>query len=258
MSWGRIDDNFWCHEKTEALREANEYAALALWGLVISFTGQKRRSRITVGEAAMLLCCASDCAEAACEALAKQNLFERDSASSLLRKQYVVHDWKEYRSKSEAKANAGRQGGVKSGESRRSNVEANPKQTDTVALKQTRSPEPEPEPVLDRYIGPTQNEPTGPPNSTTPRPDEMLIVARLEQLGYSRYGPLGGLSLRTVRELCPVTGQEFLDAQATPGTSWNYFAKVVRSIRERPPPQPGGSKKREPPKPDPNRFADIL
>jgi len=160
MSWARVDDGLWEHEKFEALRESHDYRATALWFLSLSYCGQKGNARVTVREALMLLCCSEADAQDACDVLRSRGLFDDDSASKQTRS-YLIHDWEEYRSKDEAKALAGRKGGERSGESRRSKskqtrstIEAPPHS----ASKQTRTPDPDPDPDSDpvtRYPIPT-------------------------------------------------------------------------------------------------------
>jgi hypothetical protein len=63
-------------------------------------------------------------------------------------------------------------------------------------------------------------------------PTASLGAQDLERLGAQRYGLLGGRSIQAIRALVPITGQEWLDASRTAGTSWAYFAKVIASMRE--------------------------
>lgn len=151
MSWARVDDGLWEHPKFEALRESGSHAAASLWLFAISYCGRKQTPRVTIREAAMLLCADEATAQSACDVLRSNGLLDDDSASKQNRS-YLIHDWEHYRSKDEAKAAAGRQGGKKSGESRRSKREAEPKQNGSAAqadTKQTRTPDPVPVPEPD-------------------------------------------------------------------------------------------------------------
>lgn len=144
MSWARVDDGLWEHPKFEALREAGHRDAIALWVLALSYCGKKGNPKVTVREAAMLLCSDEAAAQSACDVLRSTGLFDDDSASKQNRSN-IIHDWEQYRSKDEAKSIAGRQGGVNSGKSRRSKREADTKQEpskDEAKTKQTRTPDP--------------------------------------------------------------------------------------------------------------------
>jgi hypothetical protein len=73
--------------------------------------------------------------------------------------------------------------------------------------------------------------------------DEKVEPERLEAIGSTKYGRLGGAVMTKIVQLCPVYGWEIKQAMATRGESWAYFAKVVVSIREEASkPKPKGSK----------------
>lgn len=143
MSWARVDDGLWEHPKFEALRLAGEHRAIALWLLATSYCGQKLNPRLTIHEAMMLLCCPEADAKHACDVLRSTGLLDPISASEQ-NPSSVIHDWEHYRSKDEAKVRAGRQGGKKSGESRRVQTKQAPSTDEAppqADLKQTRTPD---------------------------------------------------------------------------------------------------------------------
>jgi hypothetical protein len=165
VSWARIDDGLWEHEKFEALRYMHEHTAGFLWLLAISHCGAKLNPRITVPEARMLLDCSEAEAKSACEVLRSTGLFCLDSASEHV-SSYLIHDWKQYRSKDEAKVRAGRKGGKKSAALRAKASEANSKQDRSkgqAELKQSPSPDTDTDtdtiPVTDTDTGGGNNKP---------------------------------------------------------------------------------------------------
>lgn len=142
MSWARVDDGLWEHQKFEEMRLAGEYQAIALWILAVSYCGQKLNPRITPQEAAMLLCCGLADAESAMNVLASRGLLDTDPATKQTSSR-LLHDWDCYRSKNEAKVRAGRKGGERKAEKAKGQVVANAKQEPSRAVadaKQTSSP----------------------------------------------------------------------------------------------------------------------
>ena len=167
MSWARVDDGTWEHDKFKALRAAREHTAGFLWVLALSYCGRKGNPTITIPEAQMLLLCSEAEAKQACEVLRSTGLLDGDSASKHIAS-YLVHDWEQYRSKDEAKVEAGRKGGMKSGESRKKKFEAEPKQppsTGEAEPKQTSTPDPDPDPVPDPVTRPRYPSPIPVPPS---------------------------------------------------------------------------------------------
>jgi hypothetical protein len=226
MSWARIDDGLWEHEKFEALRFAGEHAAGFLWLLAISHCGAKLNPKITLPEAQMLLACDEATAKQACEVLRSTGLFDPDSASKHT-PSYLIHNWKHYRSKNEAKVLAGRKGGKKSGESRRSKGEANGKQSRSkrqAEPKQTRSPDSDPAPDSD-----TDSDPA--PGLAEGGSDPMTQTVQVEAAGFKRYGSLVGNGIPAIRNLLPIYREEFADAMKSNGRSWVYVARVIESAR---------------------------
>lgn len=68
----------------------------------------------------------------------------------------------------------------------------------------------------------------------------------MQEIGFVKYGQLGGVMISRVGKLCPIMAWEMRDAMSTNGKSWAYFAKVVESIREenaKPKPPPGQNRK---------------
>jgi hypothetical protein len=161
VSWGRIDDSWWEHEKVCAIFERVElgelsldvaHRAVALWSLAVSFTSMKRSPRLTIPQCAMLLRSTHEEAREAAEVLiAVPTGFEHGLWESVLLREnvsaqaraYAVHDWICFQSKSSKRALAGSRGGVKSGESRRKS-KTSPERSKNVLL---RSPDPDPDPV---------------------------------------------------------------------------------------------------------------
>lgn len=74
-------------------------------------------------------------------------------------------------------------------------------------------PIPDPDPILMRDLGPP------------------LKLNEVEKLCFSRTGQLGGVDQTIIGALMPIYREELDAALRTPGNSWKYIAKVIRSIR---------------------------
>lgn len=235
----------WEHPKFEALRQQNCFEALALWSLCHSYTNAKGNPRVTLAEAAMLLSVDQDRARLACEALVSVGLFD-EADEVLLRSKgeadpfsaskqtasWLLHDWKQYRSKSQAKVEAGRKGGKKSAASRRSKVEAKPKQTSSKAqadVKQGSSPDPDPE-----SRSRSHPDPSIPLEASASRDEsDGLKLHEIEQLGFAKCNALTGVAAVEIKRLMPVFREELLDALAEPRVkNWKYLARVLEGVRE--------------------------
>lgn len=103
MSWARIDDTFWRHDKVRPLVEAGEWQALALWLLGISYTNMKGDPSLSDHEAAMLMQTDTKTGSRIVKVLRSRGLFEDDSAS----KQTVFHDWSDTEAKTKQRSKRG-------------------------------------------------------------------------------------------------------------------------------------------------------
>lgn len=136
MAWGRIDDKYRKHPKTLALLDLGTpgLEAIGAYWCIDSFCLDQHSETFTIWEAAMVVRRPHDDVRRILELLIKPPPgFER---GFVLRKQtssgdevFEINSFAEYRSKNEAKAAAGAQGGKKSGEKRR----AGSKQTRSTA-----------------------------------------------------------------------------------------------------------------------------
>lgn len=130
--WARVDDGWWCHPKVMML----SLPARGLWVSALSWSCAQRQPQVPGTFVAMVGAGRDECRE-----LAAAGLWEVGDKDG-----WVIHDWAEYQdlSTSERRAEAGRKGGKRSGEARRSkakqtpdltsgNVEANPKQAEASA-----------------------------------------------------------------------------------------------------------------------------
>lgn len=241
MSWGRIDDSMWHHEKFEPLREQGAYDAIALFALAISYTGQKMNPRLTLKEAAMLLCCDEAKAQGACVLLRTHGLLDDAPclgfASDKTPTSWIVHDWINYRSKNEARAYAGRKGGKKSGESRRERVEAKPEANDAAGFeatsKQNRSPGPDPEPVPD----PGPDDKTEPVVASRPEQSATTLTKALEAAGLAlEITPTDRKRWWNLYQADPVTNEELSYAigralEKKPSTPGRFVLGVIEGQR---------------------------
>lgn len=109
MAWAKIDDGWWAHPKVLGLT----LSARGLWATALSWSCAQRKDRIP--RQLVLMVAGNDGDDLANE-LTKAGLWEDDGDG------WIVHDWADYqdRSLSEKRAEAGRKGGLRSGQSRRS------------------------------------------------------------------------------------------------------------------------------------------
>jgi hypothetical protein len=107
MPWAKVDDGWWCHPKVMGL----SLAACGLWIKAVSWSCAQRRDTVPVAFLAMVGGSKDEANE-----LASAGLWVESDAG------WRIHDWSHYqdRSTSEKRAEAGRKGGIASGESRRS------------------------------------------------------------------------------------------------------------------------------------------
>lgn len=110
MAWAKIDDGWWCHPKVMNL----SLVASGLWARALSWSCHQRRDTVPPRFLAMV---GAD-VDAADELVAAGLWLETEDG-------YRIHDWAKYqeRSTSEKRAEAGRIGGKRSGESRRSKAD---------------------------------------------------------------------------------------------------------------------------------------
>ena len=188
MSWGRIDDSFWDHEKTIALIEQGPKGleAVGAFWVIVSYLYKVHRNWFSIWDAVMLmrrpvhevqevLARLEEAPEGWDRGFLLPKKCEAGPGSNvdLLRQQtrsWEVNSLEEYRGKNKAKVTAGKQGGVNSGKSRRSKAKAKREAEDVKQAdspKQTlnpRSPIPDPripdprsycgvEKVLKHYLG---------------------------------------------------------------------------------------------------------
>lgn len=113
--WAKVDDGFWCHPKVIGL----PLAACGLWVRALSWSCAQRLE--TVPESFVRMVGATDDDAAA---LVEAGLWIASEDG------YQIHNWTEYQTLtvSERRAEAGRKGGLVSGQ-KRSKPQANPKQT---------------------------------------------------------------------------------------------------------------------------------
>ena len=107
MVWARVDDAWWSHPKVIDL----DLAARGLWISALAWSCQHRTDRVP---RRVLFVCGGD--EEVAARLVSAGLWSgpHDDGS------YTIHDWDDYQSERAKKADAGRQGGQRSGEVRRS------------------------------------------------------------------------------------------------------------------------------------------
>jgi len=169
MSWARIDDEAWYHEKFEELRShgVEGMAAIGLWAMAVSFTGQKQSPKLSLAEATMLCGGDQNLASRCFDLLRFASLADDPSASMCLpfasqaeQRSIVIHDWEKYRSKNEARAFAGRLGGRKSGEIRRAKAEAEAQAECEAKVEANRSKPQAPSPIPSPIPSPNQKNKT--------------------------------------------------------------------------------------------------
>jgi len=110
MAWARVDDGWWAHPKVVGL----DLTARGLWVSVLSWSCQHKTDRVPRQIVAM---CGDDGTAAA--QLVAAGLWVTDGDG------WAIHDWDEYQSERARKAAAGRIGGQRSGEVRRSAQDTN-------------------------------------------------------------------------------------------------------------------------------------
>jgi len=161
MTWARVDDGWWSHPKVLGL----SMAARGLWTTALSWSCTQRSDFVPASFVTMV--CPNGEAGPVVGQLVESGLWEPvgDEANA---KQtgWRIHDWDDYqhRTLSEKRADAGRKGGLASGESRRPS-EANPKQIDVASGSK-------------RQANAEAGIPTRPePNPTQPVPDRKSLVA---------------------------------------------------------------------------------
>ena len=118
MSWGRVDDGWWCHPKVVPL----SLHARGLWVTALSWSCAQRTDEVPE----VMLPLFQGSKGEANELVARGMWVEVDGG-------WRIHDWEKYQvwSLSERRAEAGRKGGKASGEARR--AEASTKQTEATA-----------------------------------------------------------------------------------------------------------------------------
>jgi len=118
--WAKVDDGFWCHPKVMSLPGS----ACGLWVRALSWSCAQRSAVVPAHFLTMVGATEDDANALTAVGLWKRNYVGADRPDG-----WEIHDWAEYQqlSVSEKRAEAGRRGGQRSGEARRSK----PKQTDT-------------------------------------------------------------------------------------------------------------------------------
>jgi hypothetical protein len=122
MSWARVDDAWWSHRKVIAL----DLEARGLWVSGLSYACHQKQSVIPT--AALLLMRAD---ESIANRLVDAGLWDRDDDG------YRIHDWDDYQSVSAKRAESGRKGGERSGETRRSKADESNQSEIAKQTKQT-------------------------------------------------------------------------------------------------------------------------
>jgi hypothetical protein len=210
VTWFRADDSFWSHPKTCAVLDdpRGGLAAIGLWALAGSWCGYQLTDGALTPGVLRRLGGTPKMAQALVEARAgrKHGLWEVTPDG------WVFHDWHDYNprrevvltdraERHEAKVRAGRIGGIRSGESRRSNIEAQPKQPSSVVLKQNEAPS---RPVPSRPGVPSEHSETRAGARAggryTTRAEEMPGSARLRVPGSGPL-PLGSVLSPALRAL---------------------------------------------------------
>lgn len=227
MSWLKIDDGLFLHPKWVQ----TPAAARALWVTALSYCGKFANGGLIHPSLLPILGGSVDDAEA----LVASGLWERRDDS------YQIHDFAEYNESStpgrrehisDVRAEAGRAGGIASGESRRSR----PKQTRS-KTKQNEAPGPGPEPVPE-YI------PTAPDDDTMrARPD-----APVQGVGRRRPGEAKTTAERVnpaAEPICPAMRSPaaqaegiLRDADQDPAR-WHWRGALARLEAETEPASPG-------------------
>jgi hypothetical protein len=160
MSWARVDDAWWSHRKVIGL----DLEARGLWVSGLSYTCHQRSSHIPAAVVTMM----GGNREIAGR-LVEAGLWREDGDG------WTFHDWDEYQSTSAKRAEAGRKGGEKSGEARRSKqIEANSEANEAPESKQAH-------PIPSQPI-PTQSQPS--PNGAGGRQANPLWDAVVAACGW--------------------------------------------------------------------------
>jgi hypothetical protein len=163
MSWARVDDAWWSHRKVIGL----DLEARGLWVSGLSYACHQRDP--VIPDAALVMMRGdTDVADRLVDA----GLWDRDADG------YRIHDWDDYQSTSAKRAEAGRKGGEKSGETRASKqteaaVEAKVLLHEAKKFASTKQAQP----------NPTQPDPTHVARSTE-RPRNVLWDALTEACGW--------------------------------------------------------------------------
>jgi hypothetical protein len=193
MSWGRQDDDYWDHPKTVALIDKGDdgLAAIGAFWVMNAYCRGRRRGSFSIWEAAGALRRPVDEIESLlAPLLVAPEGFER---GVLLLKQtssrgptYEINSFDEYRSKNEAKVNAGSQGGKKSAEKRKHQGQAESKQAGSSSSSSTQAGEQQassPDLPISRSPDPRSPDPRSPdPRSPGSRsPDPSASEAGAEQ-----------------------------------------------------------------------------
>lgn len=168
MSWGRLDDGAPDHPKFLRLAEEEKdrgASAITVWwaGLCYANRQKSRDGFIPAAKVRALWPFDQRVSESAASALVRVGLWTKVEGG------YRIHDYNDYQpdaekiaAKSEARRDAGRVGGLRSGEARRSKGEANGKQVASTLLqhraKQTRSTS---HPIPSHPVGSTNQQQEG-------------------------------------------------------------------------------------------------
>ena len=144
--WAKVDDGFWCHPKVIGL----PLAASGLWVRALSWSCAQRLDLVPETFVRMVGGTTEDAA-----ALVDAGLWIATDDG------YRIHNWTEYQTltTSERRAEAGRKGGIVSGQ-KRSKAEAKPKQTaskNSLLTKQTHEAGTHPIPTRKNIFGTVRN-----------------------------------------------------------------------------------------------------
>lgn len=167
--WAKVDDGWWCHPKVIGL----SLEASGLWVRALSWSCAQRRDTIPTAFLPMV-----GASETIANELVDSGLWISDPEG------WRIHDWNEYQTLtvSERRAEAGRKGGLVSGQ-KRSKAEAKPKQTaskNNLLTKQT-------------HEAGTRPDPTRPENtSSQPSPAERATAA-IEEAARQRLATATGV-----------------------------------------------------------------
>jgi hypothetical protein len=120
MAWARVDDGWWCHPKVLPV----SLAARGLWASALSWSCAQRSPVVPERFPVML-----DAPDELVAELVDAGLWKARPEGG-----FEIHDWAYYQDLStrEKRQEAGRRGGVASGEARAKQTRSKPKQTDTL------------------------------------------------------------------------------------------------------------------------------